>query len=300
MPNQGYDDEIDLKEYINIIFKRWRLILFVIFVFSFFSLLYTMLQRPVYEAKATILMRSIGSNTSQYASIAGMLGLNVNLGGSSSDLLSVLTSKAVALKVIKDLDLTHKIKSWDTPEIKDTTKAYALSKMLKLPKTLGASGNLIEIKIEYYDSVLAADIANGYVSALAYYWRDLNATEAQKKLQYIDSELPRIESDLKAIEEKLKLVPRASTGLSTSGQSGIQRDYDIYSSVYTMLRKEQESAKLDASKEIPPFAIVDNAEPAIKPSKPNIKLNVVIGLVLGIFSGIFLAFFVEYWQKTEK
>jgi len=88
--------------------------------------------------------------------------------------------------------------------------------------------------------------------------------------------------------------------LSTSCQCGIQRDYDIYSSVYTMLRKEQESAKLDASKEIPPFAIVDNAEPAIKPSKPNIKLNVVIGLVLGIFSCIFLAFFVEYWQKTEK
>lgn len=75
---------------------------------------------------------------------------------------------------------------------------------------------------------------------------------------------------------------------------------DISNSVYTMLRKEYESVKLEESKEIPPFSVVDGAAVPEKPSKPKIKLNTLIGLVLGIFSGVFVAFFQEYWEKSGK
>jgi uncharacterized protein involved in exopolysaccharide biosynthesis len=80
--------------------------------------------------------------------------------------------------------------------------------------------------------------------------------------------------------------------------SRLNRELDIQNTVYTMLRKEFESVKLEESKEIPPFSIVDEAVAPEKPSRPRKKLNTVIGFVLGSFLGTFLAFFKEYWEKT--
>jgi len=255
------------------------------------------MQRPVYEGKATVLIRAVGSSAmSQYAGLAGMLGINLgSSGGNIGDLTELLKSRAVALKVLEDLKLTKRIKGWDAPNLKKEYLAASVSGMLKPPKT---TGNVLEIKAEADDPQLAADLANGYFNALSYFWNELNYTEAQKKLKYIQAELPRVEQDLKLVENKLKLAPRSATGFSLSGQGGLQRDYDIYNSVYTMLRKEYESTKLEASKELPPFSLLDPALKPKTPVKPKVKLNTMIGLVLGAFMGIFGAFFLEYWEKT--
>jgi uncharacterized protein involved in exopolysaccharide biosynthesis len=296
---QTYDDEIDLREYIDVIKKRWKLIVCLTVLVAVIALVFSLLQKPIYEAKTTVLLRSGGGSTlSQYAGIANMLG--VNLGGSGGnnigDLTELLKSRVVAAKVLDDLKLTTRIKGWDSLKILRQNLISSVSGMLKPPKT---TGNIVEIKAEASDAQLAADLANGFVAAIAYYWNELNFTEAQKKLKYIESELPRVEQDLKRVEGVLRLSLGNSGGFSLTGsQGGLQRDYDIYNSVYTMLRKEMESTKLEASKEIPPFSIVDKAEKPLVKSRPKTKLNVMIGLVLGIFSGVFIAFFQEYWEKS--
>jgi len=296
---QIYDDEIDLREYLSVIVKRWKTIVLIIIVLTVGSYIFSKTQKPVFEAKTTVLLRSSGSSSgsSQLAALAGMAGINLSGSGSGNlgDLTELMKSRAVAKKVLIDLNLRSRIKGWDNPKLTDNDLAISVSGMLKPSKM---TGNILEIKAEAGTPELAADIANGYVAAISYYWNELNATEAQKKLQYIESELPRVEQELKNSENKLKLVPRSFGGLSLSGQSGIQRDYDIYSSVYSMLKKEHESTKLDASKELPPFSIVDQALVPKHRSKPNTKLNIVIGFVLGVFVGIFIAFFQEYWEKS--
>ena len=297
------EDEIDLREYINVLLKRWKVIALFTICFAAAALVYSLVQKPVYEAKATILLRtgSNGGSLAQYTGLAGLMGINIaGSGGNLGDLVELLKSRAVAVKVLNDLNLTQRVKGWDNPKIKKEDLASSVSGMLKPPKT---TGNIIEIKAEADNPQLAADIANEFISALSFYWNELNFTEAQKKLKYIQSELPRVESDLKLVEAKLKLVPRSNIGFSfgsSVGVGGLQRDYEIYNSVYTMLKKELESTKLDASKEIPPFSMVDSALKTDQPTKPKIKLNTIIGLVLGLFSGIFVSFFQEYWEKSAK
>jgi uncharacterized protein involved in exopolysaccharide biosynthesis len=303
MTNQPvYNDEIDLREYIDVIVRRWTLIVGVTVIVAILALVFSLTQKPVYESKATILLRSAGgsSSLSQYAGLAGMLGVNLGGGGGSSlgDLTELLKSKAVAAKVLDDLKLTARIKGWDNPKIKRQSLISAVSGYLKLPKM---TGNLLELKTEADDPQLAADVANGFIEAISYYWNELNYTQAQKKLRYIQLELPRVERDLKIVESKLRLSPGATTGsILGGGQGGLQRDFEIYNSVYTMLRKEYESTKLEASKEIAPFSVVDKAEKPLGKSRPNVKLNVMVGVVLGLFSGVLIAFFMEYLQGTNR
>lgn len=316
MSQQVYDDEIDLREYINVIRRRWKIVAYCTVGLAIAALVFTLRQGPVYEAKTTILIRSGGggSSFSQFAGLAGLAGLNLPSGGGNLlDLNNIIQSRAVAAKVLDDLNLKERIKGWDDPKIKEQSLISAVQGMLKKPK---ADSNLVELKVAYSDPALAAEIADGFADALSYYWNKLNYTEAKKKREYIESQLPRVEKELKIAEQKIKqftlLSPRGGISansllgaVSDSQSQGIEvsrlsRELDIQNSVYTMLRKEYESVRLEESKEIPPFSIIDKAVKPESKSGPKVKSKVMIGLVLGLFSGVFLAFFQEYWDKTSK
>ncbi|HOW66669.1 MAG TPA: polysaccharide biosynthesis tyrosine autokinase [Candidatus Paceibacterota bacterium] len=46
--------------------------------------------------------------------------------------------------------------------------------------------------------------------------------------------------------------------------------------------------------------IIDWAEPAIKPLRPNIPLNIALGVIVGLIVGVGLAFFIEYLDTSVK
>ena len=307
------DSELNLKDYIELLGKRWRIIACLTIGITLMALIFSLLQKPLYEAKATILIKSGGgsSGLSQFMGFAGLVGANLSSNaGNLVDITEVLQSKAVASKVLKDLKLRDRIKGWDDPSIEDFRLAESVKGMLNKPKL---AGNLVELKVRFTDPELTAEIANGFVGALSFYWNELNYTEARKKREYIESQLPRIEKGLKKTEQRLKRFTLLSPqkGLSGSGMMGavmksqsqgievarISRELDIQNSVYVMLRKEYESVKLEESKEIAPFALVDKADIPRRPVKPRIALNTMVGFMLGLLSGFSVAFFQEYLEK---
>jgi uncharacterized protein involved in exopolysaccharide biosynthesis len=255
------------------------------------------MQEPIYATKTTIL---IGSGEqrggSRFAGLAGIMGIQLSAGGASSyDLTQFLQSKALALKVLDDLKLRERIKGWDDPKIKDRDLASAIQGALKKPRV---SGNLMEISVEHTDPELTVEIANGFINALSYYLNKLNYTEARGKKEYIENQMPRVHGELRSIEKKIKSFSLLGVTRPSIEFTRLQREYDIQNSVYIMLRKEYESVKLEESKEIPPFSVLDEATVPEQPVKPKVKLNTQIGFVLGLFLGIFVAFFGEYWAKS--
>ncbi|HVN67433.1 MAG TPA: Wzz/FepE/Etk N-terminal domain-containing protein [Candidatus Sulfotelmatobacter sp.] len=299
MSQQISDDEIDLSQYYFVFARRWKTIGLFAVGLAVIVLIISLLQSPVYEAKTTILFKTGGGGgLSQYAGVAGMLGVNINAGGDIGDITELLKSRVVAAKVLDDLKLTQRIKGWDSPRYKRQDLVTYVNKMLKPPKI---NGNIVEVMVEAGEPQLTADLANGFIDALAYYWNALNFSATQNKLKYIETELPRVEKDLRTAENKLRLAPVSAAGLPLGdGQGGVQRDYYIYNSVYTMLRKEYESDKLEAAKDILPFSVIDQAEKPLSKSKPKIKQNVLVGLFLGLFVGILYAFGQEYWEKSDR
>ena len=55
-PNSYFDDEIDLREFVLVLLKRWKLILLLILLGGGAGFGFSMLQHPVYEASAQILI----------------------------------------------------------------------------------------------------------------------------------------------------------------------------------------------------------------------------------------------------
>jgi capsular exopolysaccharide synthesis family protein len=54
------------------------------------------------------------------------------------------------------------------------------------------------------------------------------------------------------------------------------------------------------SEEIKPVTIVERAEPAIAPFKPDVRMNMILAVVFGLMGGVALAFFLEYMDDTVK
>ena len=280
------DDEINLKDLLDVLIRQKNTILLVLVFFIAASFIATSFMKPLYKSTAKILVRSAcGGQASQFAGLAALAGVNVANTGGIGDLSELVNSASVQNTVVD-----------------------VVEKEASVPVDLGvmkakATGSFLEITVEHKDPKMAAFIADLYVSSLSQYWNKLNYTEARKKREYIEVQLPVSERNLKNAEDRLKSLTYLS-GSSITQQSidvvRLQREVEIQTSIYLMLRKELENAKLDEAKEVSPFTDVDKAQVPDKPFKPKMMTNMAVGTVLGLFVGLFAAFFRDFFEKSYR
>lgn len=294
------EDEINLQDYIEILLRRWYVIAVVVVIAVAYTCLPMLSQKKMYEAGAAMLIKDSSGGTISNQ-VAGLIfGMKISSGtGGNATFVSILGSRSVAEKVLDNLNLTNRMVGWSLPGVKRQDLVTAVQGM---PRYLNEKGFFM-IKIATEDPVLSADLANAFARAGAEYWNRMNYTEARKKREYIESQLPRVESDLRRAENNLKkfsLISPDSSFLQGVEYKRLERESQIQGETYTMLKKEYEAVKLEESKQLDPFTIVDPAEVPLKPVKSKALLNLAIGLVAGIFLGTILAFSLEYIEKLGK
>lgn len=80
----------------------------------------------------------------------------------------------------------------------------------------------------------------------------------------------------------------------------LQRDVDTNRSLYDALLQRYKEVGVAAGIGSAPVSIVDRAQVAGGPYRPNILLNLLIGLALGLLAGLGIAFALEYLYDTIK
>lgn len=180
--------EIDLKEYLNIIwFRKWIIIGITLLAIIVSALVSFFVLNPVYETSTTIIVGR--SNDSEQAIEYNDIMLNQKL----VDTYSVIVkSKTVLSEVVSNLKLV------ETPEqLKDKVSVSPVS-----------DTEIIEIKVDDVDPRLATDIANNVAEVFME-----NITELMKidNVQIIDkAEVPR--NPIKP-NEKLNILIAAVLGV---------------------------------------------------------------------------------------
>jgi uncharacterized protein involved in exopolysaccharide biosynthesis len=179
------EDEIDLREYIAVIAKRWRIIIFIGIIAAIIDLYQGGSQPKLYKATATIMPTDSGG---------GGLGSALSLFGSAGSagegkLVPILKSRALAKEVVKIIDINfinHTLAN-DT-QFSAENKIQLLAGELQgaLEAKTGTSG-LLEITATWKDPKIAAEVANKYVGALG---RFLNSRALNINYQLIDPALP--------------------------------------------------------------------------------------------------------------
>ena len=131
------------------------------------------------------------------------------------------------------------------------------------------------------------------------------ATAQNPDFQRAEDELNGLKAELGKLEAKGgsghdSLIPTGR--IPEIGTEYIRklRDLKFNETLYELLAKQFEAAKLDEAKEAAVIQVIDKAIPPEKRAKPKRTLMVLIATFTGFFLSIFIAFFAEYKERASK
>ena len=187
-----YDDEIDLRPYINSIIQRWWLIFILGIVFAVLALGLSLMQTRKYESAATILLtrsRPTLSLADQFPTVNEPVDSSLRMNA----LLSLAQSDALTMETLNSLG--DKLPAEDR-EIE----------ALKSHVQISSQGDAIVVTATAKDPILAADIANTWA----------NQVVSAINLAYSGAQLPpEIQTQLASAQIEYQ---GAQTALETSMQ----------------------------------------------------------------------------------
>jgi len=269
------EEEIDLREYINVLLKRKGIIILIFLIaiitaalVSYFAL------SPVYQSSAVF----------SVAKIDDQAVINI------TEALEIMKSYVVLDEVINRMGLEGtltlgQLKSHITIEsLKDT--------------------NFIKVSVEHDTPEKAKSLVENIIEVFI----KQNKAEYQEQIKFIEDRLKVLEEQIVEFKKNIQEIEKTKKKIAVTeelseGERQFQTSLLLSSSVterelYNNLTNQVYSLKASL-KSCEDFKIINYAQLPAVPIKPNKKLNILIAGVLGLFVGIFAAFFLEFWQKGK-
>jgi len=274
------EKEIDLLDYIRVIFKYRRMILWICGIAVVTTAIISLLSPKIYSATASIVPPI--DIVQRESELAGALG------GGASSLLSkaigvtsiadmyagILQSRVVVDTIIDRFDL---MKVYEEKKYKSNVR-----KKLKKNTTIDVSDEgIVNVTVEDRDPNRAAAMANAYVEELDRQNKRLSAGQATSKRIFLGNRL-------KEIEEKLSKIDNI-----------LSREAKIQEMLFELLTREYELAKIEEAKSMPTIQILDEAVVPERKSKPKRTLMVMLSGITALFVAVFAAFAREYFSNVN-
>lgn len=274
MENQSYiqEDEIDLRERIDVLIKRKKLIFAIFFVAVIAVAITSSLAPKVYEATSTVQIGSVN-------------GLVI----SKEEVKAIVFNQNSLQAIIKELNLNIDVEG--------------LNKSIKIKDVPGTNLLTINIVSSGLDTILKINdaIVNPLIAQGKSIYQERIAI-ANERLNELDSEIKNAEAE---VDRTQKLISGLSNFDNISQADAslriilLQSALPNYESNLTALRNQRNALKLSFVN-AKDFRVFDQP---IKPRNPiasKMKRNVLAAGILSLIFGVFISLFMEFWQKSKK
>jgi len=210
-------DVINLLDYVEVLAKRWRMIVMVTAAAFVISIVSSLLMKNVYSSTTLILppqqdSSMIGMMSAMSGGMASLAGDLLGKGTTADLYVGILNSRAVKDSIIDRFKLNE---VYEQKFRLDTYKV--LDKNANI--SAGKKDGIISITVEDKDPKLAADLANAFADELGKLTVKLNITGAGKNKDYLEERLTKAKVDLTRSEEALKIFQTANKALDVPEQA---------------------------------------------------------------------------------
>ena len=303
------DDEIDLLDYIRVVWK-WKWLIVTIIAFTITVAYYvTSKEKPVYESRISFIVKTNDAGgSSQLASMmgGGFAALLNRTPSLASDIQDIIVSSIIANKVVDKLVL---LKLWQSPNDLESLSMNGAIEKLKGEVSIDQSkysSRVIVLKVEDEIPIVARDIANAYVEEIQDFYAQISLKDSVDKRDLMEKQLLVVEQNLREIESKYQkftsLLPSGVSIIGTKSIEGIRlaRELEIQNNLYILLKKELESAKLEITKNSNMLMVLDKPEVAKEPVKQKRRLILLSAFMVSLMLSIFIAFVCEYISSLNS
>jgi len=263
------EKEVDLRDYINMVKKRWKIILIIFLVSTITSGVVSFLLPKTYESRAMV---KIGR-------------MRNSLLEEPSTVIEIFKTKPILEKVAEELNV---------PTTQE--KLRELASKIKMKE----KSRLLEIKGRGGTPEAAMGLVNGVTAVLLRRHEQIfervkvileeYLASGKERLAEMDKEIEMLQ---KKIEELRVIDSEAKATVARGYMESLERSRDRYELLQVELReKKMEESYGTVSTEL----VIPPRIPEY-PIAPKKKMNVLIAGILGLFVGLICAAIVEYFEK---
>lgn len=289
-------DELNLKDYINVLRRRQGVIILFFITIVLVVTLGSFIMMPIYRSKATIFIDLESPNVLTASGIVEMQSQNYySYKEYYQSQKEILTSLPIAQKVFDDFSLIN------LPEYARAKEP--IKKFLKSVKTEPVRDTrLVELYVDNKDPVLASKIANRI--AEIFVKRNLFYISKNELLNLLKNEYLKLEAKLSEYSKVYKeghpeMIRLKKELAEVVDKIEMEKKADFnqdFTAVEEVLNYKYALEGLKANN----ISILAPAEIPTVPVKPKKLLNIALAVLVGIFGGIGLAFLFDYLDDTIR
>lgn len=266
-----------------------------------------------FQASIKILPETQRSALSNLGTLAAMVGLQSEGGGSTEIYDKMLRSDYVLQKVAYSKYFSKKIN--DSTTLLDYLKIEApksvdnnLSEWARfvvfknyfvqniLYTEIDRATKILTISVVLPEPELAAQVVNKFGESLDEFVRIRRKSQASEQRYYIEKRLREVKDSLTAAEEEYKHFRERNRNIANSPQLLLEegryrRQIEILQAVFIELNKQKEIAKIDEIKDSPIVRIMEKAENPVFRISPKRIRSLAIAFVL---SSLFFIFYYAF------
>ena len=320
--NQFEDDAISFLDISFILAKSIKIILLTNIIFVAVALIHIFFfTKPSFVSVSKIMSSSSGNSMSEAAGLASQFGINVSTASKGEHKWAypaIIKSRTLARKVLKykyDTIEFGKDKSLiqiltfgneDPPYQMDTLETMAVDILLeKLNVSEDKNTGIYTFTVSASEPNLAYEINRTFINELEIFQKEYNKSQSSEARKFIEDRILETKLDLQEIEDKLKNFLDRNRRIENSPalqleQQRLSREVTVLTGVFTTLRQQLETTKIEEVKESNYVIIIDPPETPLIRSKPNKKRMLLIYIVFGLISGIVIGFLIYFYNNISK
>ncbi len=274
--------EASIFDFVRVVLKHWRLVLLVCVPIVAATAAVSLVMTPTYRATVSVVLPS--SMDSGDLGLAGgllsgaegaVLRKAMNVTNVADFYVGILKSRVVLDAIVDHFNL---MQVYEYPNC----RWRALNRLRKNSDVKVGEEGIVDISVVDKDPARAAAVANAYVEELDRQNKRLSTGQATSKRLFLENRLKEIEEKFSRIES----IPA--------------HEASVQESLYQLLIREYEMAKIEEARSMPTIQVLDEAVPPMHRFTPHRRQMVTMAGAVSFTLAVFLAFFLEYREETRQ
>lgn len=316
-----YDESsLSILEILAILARQIKIIIIVTLIFIIFTIInVTFILKPTYTSTSKIISASNGGRLSQAQGLAAQFGISMGTGQETKWAYpEIIKSRTLAKAMLQRKFDTKKYgpdksllqiltygngKPGSSIDILQTKAIDSFLKLVYVSEDLKTG--ILTLKINTFEKVLAAKLNNALIQELDSHQNKYNQKKTIEAKKFILERIEGIETELKVAEENLKDFMDSNRRIENSPallleQQRHSREVTVLTGVYTTLKQQLETTKIEEVKKSDYVIILDEPEIPIMRSEPRKKRAVLFSGLFGIGFGLIFAIVKEKFSNQSK
>jgi len=320
------EDTVSFFDFMLILARQIKIIIVVPSILCTLTIIYVLFYtEPFYTSTAKIKSSSSGGGgISQAAGLAAQFGITLPTNQSEPNWVypEIIKSRTLNRAMLKRKFDTKQFgpqKSLlqiftfgnDEPEFSmDTLEIHALESFIKqINISEDRNTGIYTLSINASEPQLASDIVTALIEELDTHQKEYNKAITSKARKFIEERIVVVGKELRDAEEALKDFTVSNRRIENSPlllleQERLAREVSVPAGVFTTLKQQLETTKIEEVKESDYVVVLDPPEAPLERSGPNRRKMVIfagfLGIGLGIAIGLVIEFIKENWEQIKQ